>query len=396
MADQSANPAPVSGAGEAKPVEAAPLKVTNEATALELFKRLNRGEPARSTPAPAATAETNRKPEPEAKPQEAAEDQDSAESQTDAEGLEPEAPSPETTDPSEAAEAEEELPDTLDGLAETLGLTPDDLASYLKLDVKTANGAEKVTLAELRAGYMKDADYRAKTEDVAVQRRRVEEALARDQASSEAWQSKLSDLEVKATAFQKLLGESPSQALLATDPVEYFKQKGARDEVMGLIESTEQEIRGELQKKAEDFKKAHAERLQSEYRRLHQLIPEFTDKAKEAAFLNEAKTRLTKDYGFSEADVDAFRKDFNAGIVLMMKDAFAWRKSQEGKDKLIKQVKKAPLKMKPGTSTDAKASDSEKYKIAMRRVRSARTPGARKSAGIDLMKLKLGNLRPPK
>jgi hypothetical protein len=396
MPEPAANPAPAPaapGAGEAKPSPAAPLKVTNEAEAIDFFKRINRGEPARSTPAESAPAETNRRAEPEANPVREAEGEREPESQTDAEGLEPEATSPDAESP-EAEEADgEELPDTLEGLAETLGLSPDDLASYLKVEIKTVNGTEKVNLSKLIAGNMMEADYRAKTEELSVQRRKDDEARAQVKASLDAWQTKLQDLEVKASAYKKLLGEPPSQALLATDPAEYLRQKEAYQSILDLVGTTEAEVRGEREKHVAEFKKAHAERLQNEYRRLQQLIPEFTDKAKEAAFLTEAKTRLVKDYGFSEGDVDAFRKDFNAGIVLMMKDAFAWRKSQEGAQKLIKQVKKAPLKLKPGPSVDREAKGQEKYKEAMRRVRSARTPGASKTAGIDLMKLKLSKFR---
>ena len=60
---------------------------------------------------------------------------------------------------------------------------------------------------------------------------------------------------------------------------------------------------------------------------------------------------------------------------------------------LMDQIKEGAGEFASDTVDDLYGEDIEKYKEAMRRVRSARTPGARKAAGIALMKTKLGNLR---
>ena len=114
------------------------------------------------------------------------------------EGAEPSEDAPETSeegadaaDPEEPGEEYEELADTLEGLAEQLGMEVSDLSSTLKATVKINGEEQQVTLSELATGYQMEGDYRRKTAEVAEQRRSLEDAQTAVEKQREQFSSQL-------------------------------------------------------------------------------------------------------------------------------------------------------------------------------------------------------------
>lgn len=391
MSDQAANPA--TGADAANPVAEAAPKVTNEASALDFFKNIHsRGsEPQRPTDDKAEDepAEINRRP-----------DRDEAESQTESEEEPSETLSDDETESADTDEATLELPDTIEGLAEKLETTPAELAAYLKTTVKTASGTQEVTLDELRSGYMRDADYRRKTTEVAEKSRLIAE---KEQQLSTAVVSKLQDLDTNVRALESLIGEPPPLSMLQPgshnyNPDQYHLLNGQYLSVKALLEESKNKLRGEAQRAAQERDKAVNTYRSEQFERLKSMVPEFRDSEKLRTFETEAAKRLTKDYGFTADDVKGFFQAYDARHIPMLRDAFAYRALQENRGQTVKKVLKNPTKAKPGASeaTGKAAKAGGDYDKALRRVRSAR-PGttAAKRAGLDLMKLKIPGLRKP-
>lgn len=77
----------------------------------------------------------------------------------------------------EAVDTEEETEDEEEEVEDSEEETEEQLETPDKVPVKTVNGDEELSLEELKLGYMRQADYTTKTQEVADQRRLIQSAL---------------------------------------------------------------------------------------------------------------------------------------------------------------------------------------------------------------------------
>lgn len=274
-----------------------------------------------------------------------------------------EEPDLDTSDDGEAepdAEAEEKpaLPETLDALAESLGVESEALLSALKAKVKVDGREEAVTLDEALRGYQREADYSRKTSKVAERERNLDAAEVR---AMEQWEARLAEANrLASTLEQDLIGASEEELnkLLDDDPYEYTRRKAQFDQKRAGIEEARRKI-GEAQEQLQREKaQKTAQYRQSQQAELLNALPDLKDPAKRAAFEGEMTDYLTG-HGYTEKQVSDFvNGPFHHAQIVLIDKAMRydkWRKAQsEGAKKV---VKKAPKTLKPGPSRTEGESD---------------------------------------
>lgn len=240
--------------------------------------------------------------------------------------------------------AEQELPDTLDGLAEALGLSVDDLTGKLKAKIKLDGQETEVNLREALSGYSRDSDYRQKTAALAEQRSQLEQ---QQKAWAEERQGTASMMLGVLEAVQaKFLGAPPDRSLLQTDPHSYLVQKDEYDERMKLFQEAVGSV-GQVQQQSRqatlEQQKAFA---QAEAQKLVQKIPDLADEKKGPELRARVKSYL-KSEGFTDDEIGRLA-DSRAAVM-------AWKASeydrlQKAKPQVEKKVTGLPKFIKPGTS----------------------------------------------
>lgn len=271
---------------------------------------------------------------------------------------------------------DEELPDTLEGFAELLGVTPEDFASHLKVNAKVKGEVGQVTLAEAINGYQREADYSRQTMELAEQRRGFE---TQAQQANERWQSDFERLNTAIEQAESLLGggKSPEELaqLLEENPQEYLRVQ-AHDQARQQALSKAKEERDKMLQEAEQKHKDELVRY-----RVHQQqmlvtkLPELRDQGKLQKFESETSDYL-RTQGFSEDEVGAFFGGaYDHRHVLILRDATKFRALQKGAKELPKKLKALPKVQKPGTARER--AEGDKLVASRDRLRRLKTRGTK-------------------
>ena len=161
----------------------------------------------------------------------------------------------------------------------------------------TVNGEKiDVDLEELKAGYQKDADYRRKTEELAIEKRelRAEEDRLKNQYST-----KMEDLNsLVATLNAEINNDMNSKeldALWEEDPTEAAKVDRRIQKRKNTIQQAQQKLREHQETQFQEI-------LRNEQKKLHLKHPEIADPIKGATVKNNIMSYLNSK-GFSNDDV---------------------------------------------------------------------------------------------
>jgi hypothetical protein len=232
-----------------------------------------------------------------------------------------------TDDGTEEAELTEE-PEAEEGAPESV------------LEIDMGDGT-KIAVDELRNGYLRQADYSRKTQELANRR----QALEADVARLEGIQQQFID------HLTSLIPPAPDLALAARDPNGYVRQKAAFDaaiaKVQELVALGEQPKAIRSQMSEADQK----ERLAAEYQMLLQKFPQAGTEHGRQKFLASVREAAVE-LGFSEEDI-------NSATDHRMYAMAYWAKRGMDADKAAKlaksKVQAAPQMSprKPGSGTEA-------------------------------------------
>lgn len=230
--------------------------------------------------------------------------------------------------------------------------------------VRLADGTV-TTIAELKSGSLRNADYTRKTQEVAEQRRALE-------TQSEAFEASQKELaqqrEYVSQLLQSLTPQAPDPALLNSDPLKYMQDKANFE----AWQQHEQYLRGMSEAdKAKAAEKTNAERqtrINSEWAQLMGKAPDLNDKAKFSAF--EADVfKFGEEYGFSRDDlINSVPTDHRMALVL--KDAIAYRKLKAAQPKVAKKVENRPPVVKGGKRLSPQAQKARSASDATNRLKS--------------------------
>ncbi|MDX1192649.1 hypothetical protein GOL96_15910 [Sinorhizobium medicae] len=251
----------------------------------------------------------------------------------------------ETTEPGEEGEESNEAPDT----------------------IITLKGGEQVPLEELKLGYLRERDYRHKTQELGNKGRNLETMTTRVATTANA---------IAEFLIQQLPAE-PTRMLAIQNPAEYTRQKsvydGALEQVQRLIDvSAEPKRVGDEPKQA-----ATQETLAAENAKLLEAFPRLAREDARERFFAEA-FKAGEDFGFSQDEMQGFT---DHRYFKVMHYAMLGFRAEQAKSKALTKVANAPpatAKSKPKGPANPQA---RKNQDAMKRL--AKTGSIKDALLID-------------
>ena len=214
----------------------------------------------------------------------------------------------------------------------------------------TINGQKyEVNQEELLNGYQRQADYSRKTEELSIERKQQEDQLRGERESLQSQIANITqleqslrtqlDTEMGSIDFDKMYEEDPAGAAR----LQYQMQKRQRD-----LDATRQQLQ---QSQQEEFQKY----LHEQEKQMYLKMPEMKDPEKATVVRSDMK-RYLADTGYSTQEVSNLT---DHRMLLILKDAMAYRKLQSSKPGINKKVSNAPKVVKAGTAK----TKGEKYAI---------------------------------
>ena len=229
-----------------------------------------------------------------------------------------------------------------------------------------------VDLEELKAGYQKDADYRRKTEEIAIEKRELksEEDRLKNQYSTKM--DDLNSLVVTLNAeINNDMNSKELDALWDEDPTEAAR-------VDRKITKRKQSIQQAQQKLREHQQSQFQELLKEEQKKLHLKHPEIADPIKGATVKSNIMNYLSSK-GFSNEDV---ARIYDSRYFDVIMDGMNFTKSKSVKPGLVsKKVKPTTKFVKSGVKSTKEELNS---KSRLNQIKALKKSGSPKDA-TDLL-----------
>ena len=206
-----------------------------------------------------------------------------------------------------------------------------------------------VDLEELKAGYQKDADYRRKTEEIAIEKRELksEEDRLKNQYSTKM--EDLNSLVVTLNAeINNDMNSKELDALWDEDPTEAAK-------IDRRIQKRKQTIQQAQQKLREHQQTQFQEILREEQKKLHLKHPEIADPIKGATVKSNIMNYLSSK-GFSNEDV---ARIYDSRYFDVIMDGMNFNKSKSVKPGLVSKKVKPTKFVKSGTKSTKEELNSK-------------------------------------
>lgn len=290
--------------------------------------------------------------------------------------VEGDAEKPKAPPEEEKAEEPEEiaLADDLDGLAEQLGMKPDELAEHVKVKV----GDSQIPLAEILKGYSPEA--KAKETELAEHRQKFDEAVSQARTT---WQQKIAEGDRFLAMAKANIAQKPDKAywdnLLASDPGEYLRQERQWKEYEASVETALHERLKIQDREQGDLKKQKEKMLGEQYALLVKALPDLNDEAKWKTWTGDIRA-YAKSVGISD---DLLADVHHHQAWVMMDKARKWDALQKGKAEVTKKLAKLPpVTLKPGVKS--RPMDDATRNLLDARKRLARSGGKDEEAGAAL------------
>ena len=236
----------------------------------------------------------------------------------------------------------------------------------------TVNGEKiDVDLEELKAGYQKDADYRRKTEELAIEKRelRAEEDRLKNQYST-----KMEDLNsLVATLNAEINNDMNSKeldALWEEDPTEAAKVDRRIQKRKNTIQQAQQKLRDHQQAQFQEI-------LREEQKKLHLKHPEIADPIKGTTVKSNIMNYLSSK-GFSNEDV---ARIYDSRYFDVIMDGMNYNKSKSVKPGLVSKKVKPSKFVKSGTKSTKEELNS---KTRLNQIKALKKSGNPKDA-TDLL-----------
>ena len=289
--------------------------------------------------------------------------------EAEAEEAEVEFEAEETEETEEVEEAEEETEDESEIEDE------EEVEEEQTFTVKAAGEEKEVTLDELKKSYQLGSDYTKKTQEVAEQRKVIEQEA---KAIIEARQVR-DDYSRKLQAVNQFLvgGNQTKEDLTAmkeNDPIGYavkVAEMTEKKEQLQIVQAEQQRI---AQEQNSDREANMQNYVEQEAQKLTQSLPEFSDKAKGEQIRNDIRS-YGKKVGFTDEELSSV---YDSRHVLVLHKAAQWDKLQASKSGVKKKVAKAPKMVKGGAKVKQNATDRTKKQMQ----RLQQTGSARDAAAI--------------
>ncbi len=170
-------------------------------------------------------------------------------------------------------------------------------------------------------------------------------------------------------ALQQTLPPEPDAALRETDPIDYFLKKDQREAKVAEIQRLQAAQNYAAQQSRAEHAQQFQQHLRNEQTRLYEAAPELKTDEKRREFYSDMVSHGKK-YGFSEEEINNIH---DHRVMLMVRDAVAYRKLQAAKPKAMEKGKAAAPVAKPGARPTSNERVSQKHKGLFERARKTRS-----------------------
>lgn len=197
------------------------------------------------------------------------------------------------TDPD--SETDEPVEDGQEADTETEDDAPDDgkpAKAEVKDDVVVDVQGEKLPLSELKSGYMRDRDYRHKTQELGNKRRDLETLTSRVTQSVNA----IADLLLASAP------KAPDPSLAMTDPGRYVQERAMHDAAMAQINTVIEQATAPKEVANKLSTEQHSEYVQSENAKLIEAFPQTAKPEARKKFFADVMSTAT-DLGYSAEEI---------------------------------------------------------------------------------------------
>ncbi len=276
---------------------------------------------------------------------------------------EPQTPKAETEEPDsvdEQAGSEDEVEDASE--VEDDAEPSDEAAQSFTIDVDGTK--QEVTLDELRRGYLREADYTRKTQNVAEQRKALEEAVSAAEGRRKAYSENLEVLEVALSKFGAS-DEDLSKALNEGRTEDYLRLRHQHDQRRAALDA----IRQDKQRLAdEETKRLTAETkkfVDEQQQLLVTALPSWRDPEVAKREYGEID-EYAKSRGITQQELGSV---IDHRLMLILRDASKYHKLQKARPSVTKKAEKAPPAASPGARKTKGQRDSEKAAASRKRLR---------------------------
>ena len=230
-----------------------------------------------------------------------------------------------------------------------------------------------VDLEELKAGYQKDADYRRKTEEIAIEKR---ELKSEEDRLKKQYSTKMEDLNSLVVTLNAEINNDMNSKeldkLWDEDPTEAAKIDRRIQKRKNTIQEAQQKLREHQQTQFQEI-------LREEQRKLHLRHPEIADPIKGATVKSNIVSYLSSK-GFSNEDVSRI---YDSRMFDVIMDGMNFKKAKEAKPNLVSKKVKPTKFVKSGVKSTKEELNS---KSRLNQLKALKKSGSAKDASDLLMR----------
>ena len=230
-----------------------------------------------------------------------------------------------------------------------------------------------VDLEELKAGYQKDADYRRKTEEIAIEKR---ELKSEEDRLKKQYSTKMEDLNSLVVTLNAEINNDMNSKeldkLWDEDPTEAAKIDRRIQKRKNTIQEAQQKLREHQQTQFQEI-------LREEQRKLHLRHPEIADPIKGATVKSNIVSYLSSK-GFSNEDVSRI---YDSRMFDVIMDGMNFKKTKEAKPNLVSKKVKPTKFVKSGVKSTKEELNS---KSRLNQLKALKKSGSAKDASDLLMR----------
>jgi hypothetical protein len=219
-------------------------------------------------------------------------------------------------------------------------------------------GGRAIPLDEIERGFLRQADYTRKTQEVAVERQTL--TAERTTLTSERSQAKAA-LDLATDLLKAHLPPEPDPALIDTDVIGFMQQERAYKAAMLKLQSLadeRQKLDAGTAKEREEAtaaaRNADSEALATELQQARAKMPEFATPESVKAFFTKAEAYAAH-HGVKPEEVNGLR---DHRMLLILSDAMKWRDLQDKKPAAVERAKAAPpIRTAPRQASGTRSAD---------------------------------------
>jgi hypothetical protein len=229
--------------------------------------------------------------------------------------------------------------------------------------VKVDGEERQVSLEELTRGYSGQKYIQKGMSEVAEQRKQYEQLTNETAQERQMLQQMMQRMQ---QGNVPVIPEYPAEELKESDPFRFQMEAEEYRRAVEQRQQWEQQVQYVQQREQQENERLQQEYLTQQAMRLAEWMPEFADKEKRTAFIQDMTTKAKRHYQLTDDQISTVK---TAEEVMILNDALKWRELQSGKTKAKQKVEGARPVVKSAAKRSAQAgkvSRAKKAEAAMR------------------------------